>query len=69
MAAAMGAIFVIIAGCGGGDWKKPAAPEQAAQPAAPTRVKADVGVGTKGHDYGEGIVATPINTYFSQRNG
>ena len=73
----MVAMISLLAGCGGEDWKKPtAAPEPASgdaaqpapdQPAAPTRVKAAVGVGAKGHDYGEGIVATPIAAYFSAK--
>ena len=75
-AAAMAALVAIVAGCGEGEWKKPAAtPEPAAEaaqpapapPAAPTRVKAEVGVGAKGHDYGEGIVSTPFATYFAAK--
>jgi hypothetical protein len=55
---------------------KPAAPQTAAAggakvpetpPPGMTAEKADVGSGAKGRGYGEGVIATPVATYFAAR--
>jgi hypothetical protein len=44
-----------------------AAPAASTAPAQPEgrREKAEFGVGAKGHDYGPGIITTPISIYFT----
>ncbi len=46
----------------------PEVPVAAPEPAAPpVQVQADVGVGKRGHNMGQGIVATPVAAYFAAK--
>ncbi len=55
------------AGSGSQQVSKPA-PAPAPAPAPKVVVeKADVGVGAKGRDYGEGLITTPVAQYFAAR--
>lgn len=67
------ALCGVIAGSGCLPEPDPPKPGPAAQPPQPTggeqapgtvRSKAEVGVGAKGHGYGEGLVSTPAGAYF-----
>lgn len=67
------ALCALLAGSGCLPEPDPPKPAPAAQPQQPlggeqapgtVRTKAEVGVGAKGHGYGEGLVSTPAGAYF-----
>jgi len=74
-------MLVVLLGCGNAT-ERPATPskpalvdEQTPPPPPPVvvktpetvQVKAEAGVGDKGHGYGQGVIATPVAAYFSAK--
>lgn len=68
----LGVLAVAWTGCGGGSEPQPPAAKPAVQqplapePAAPQREKAAES-GAKGRDYGEGMVATPLKSFWGAK--